>query len=81
MSERNIATEVLDGLREIHQHRSGKLRTVRVDPRPLPELAPEGIRGIRYRLDVSREVFAHMIRVPARTGERWRQGRSTPPRR
>ena len=34
MTERNIATEVLDGLREIAEHRAGKLtlRTVRVEP-------------------------------------------------
>ena len=43
MTERNIATEVLEGLREISEHRAGKrtLRTVRVEPRPLPELTPE----------------------------------------
>lgn len=81
MSERNIAAEVLDGLREIHQHRAGKLtlRTVRVDPRPLPKLTPTAIRSIRERLDVSRAVFAHMIHVPVRTVERWEQGRSAPP--
>lgn len=81
MIERNIAAEVLEGLREIREHRDGKLtlKTVRVQPRPLPELTPETIRGIRERLDVSRAVFAHMIRVPVRTLERWEQGRSSPP--
>lgn len=81
MTERNIATEVLDGLREIGEHHTGKvtLRTVRVEPRPLPELTPDTIRDIRNRLDVSRAVFAHMIRVPVRTVERWEQGRSSPP--
>ena len=81
MTERNIANEVLEGLREIRRHRAGKLtlRTAQVDPRPLPELTPEAIRGIRNRLDVSRAVFAHMIRVPVRTVERWEQGRSSPP--
>ena len=81
MTERNIAAEVLDGLREIGEFRTGKrtLRTVRIEPRPLPELTPYAIREIRDRLDVSRAVFAHMIRVPARTVERWEQGRSRPP--
>lgn len=81
MTERNIATEVLDGLREIREHRAGRrtLRTARVEPRPLPALTPDAIRGIRNRLDVSRPVFAHMIRVPVRTVERWEQGRSRPP--
>ena len=81
MTERNIAAGVLEGLREVRDHRAGKhtLKTVRVEPRPLPELTPQAIRGIRTRLDVSRAVFAHMIRVPVRTMERWEQGRSSPP--
>ena len=56
MTERNIAAEVLDGLREIGEFRTGRrtLRTVLVEPRPLPELTPDAIREIRDRLDVSR---------------------------
>ena len=81
MTERNIAAEVLDGLREIRQYRAGRrtLRTTRVAPRPLPELTPDAIRSIRAELDVSRAVFAHMIRVSVRTVEAWEQGRSSPP--
>ena len=81
MTDRNIVAEVLDGLREIREHRAGKrtLKTLRVEPRPLPELTPDAIRGIREGLDVSRAVFAHMIRVSVRTVEGWEQGRSTPP--
>ena len=83
MTERNIAAEVLDGLREVREHRAGKrtLKTVRIEPRPLPELTPEVIRSIRDGLDISRAVFAHMLRVPIRTVERWEQGRSSPPNR
>ena len=32
------------------------VKTARVEPRPLPELTPEAIRGIREHLDVSRVV-------------------------
>ena len=73
MTECNIAAEVLDGLREIREHREGKrtLRTVRVELNPLPELTPDAIRQIRENLDVSRAVFAHVIRVPVRTVEGW----------
>ena len=80
MTERNIAAEVLDGLREIREYRAGKrtLKTVQVEPRPLPELTPEAIRRIRESLDVSRAVFAHMIRVPVRTVEGWEQGAVQP---
>ena len=69
MTERNIAAEVLEGLREVREHRAGErtLKSVRVEPRPLPTLTPEIIRSIRDRLGVSRAVFAHMIRVPIRT--------------
>ncbi len=81
MTERNIFAEVLDGLGEVREHRAGKrtLRTVRVAPRPFPELTPGSIRRIRESLDVSRAVFAHMIRVPVRTVEGWEQGRCRPP--
>lgn len=81
MTERSMATEVLEGLVEVRERGAGKrtLKTVRVEAAPLPELTPEVIRGIRDRFDVSRAVFAHMIRVPVRTVERWEQGRSSPP--
>ena len=81
MTERNIVAEVLEGLREVRDHCAGRrtLKTVRVEPRPFQQFTPEAIRGSRDRLDVSRAVFAHMIRVPVRTVEHWEQGRSTPP--
>ena len=82
MTERNIAAEVLDGLREVREHRAGKriLKAIRVEPRPLAKLTPEVIRSARDRPGVSRAVFAHMVRVPVRTVERWEQGRSSSPR-
>ena len=55
------------------------LKTVRVEPGPLPELTPDAIRRIREDLNLSRTVFAHMIRIPVRTVEGWEQGRSSPP--
>ena len=81
MTERNIAAEVLDGLRELREHHAGKrtLNTVRVEPAALLKLTPEIIRSTRDHLGVSRAVFAHMIRVPVRTVERWEQGRSSLP--
>ena len=81
MADRDIVSEGLKGLREINKHRAGKLtlRTTRVEARPLPELTPDAIRRIRAGLDVSRAVFAHMIRVPVRTVEGWERGKSRPP--
>ena len=80
MSERNIAAEVLEALREVQEHRAGKrtLRTTWV-PKPLPGLSPERIRSIREELNLSRAVFASMLRTPIRTLEGWEQGRSKPP--
>jgi len=80
MTERDIAKEVLDGLHAIHEHRNGRrtLRTTQMESRPLPELSPSTIREIRDRLDVSRAVFAQLIRVPVRTVEGWEQGRCRP---
>ncbi len=81
MAERDIAVEVLKGLREVREHRAGKrtLRTFRVEARPLPGLTPEMIRSTREELAVSRAVFAHLLRVPVRTVEGWEQGRARPP--
>ena len=81
MTEGNLAAEVLDDLRENRERREGKrtLRTVHVESGPLPELTPEAIRRIRERLDVSRAVCAHTIRVLVRTVEGWEQGRFNPP--
>ena len=81
MAERDIAAEVLQGLREVQEHRSGKrtLRTTRVEAKPLPGLTPAMIKQIREDLDLSRKVFARLLRVPDRTLEGWEQGRSSPP--
>lgn len=80
MTERDIAAEVLQGLHEVREYRTGKrtLRTTRV-PKPLPGLSPARIRGIRRELDLSRAAFASMLRTPVRTLEGWEQGRSKPP--
>lgn len=45
----------------------------------MPRLSPEGIRGIREELELSRAVFASMLRTPVRTVEGWEQARSKPP--
>ena len=81
MAERDIAVEVLRGLREVQEYRAGTrtLRTTRVEAAPLPGLTAEQIKGIRQEIDVSRAVFAGLLRVPVRTVEGWEQGKSSPP--
>ena len=48
MAERDIAAEVLQGLREVKEYRAGKrtLRTTRVEAKPLPGLTPESPRRV-----------------------------------
>ena len=55
MGERNIAAEVLRGLREIREHRAGEraLHTIRVQAKPLADLTPGMIARIRESLDES----------------------------
>ena len=81
MAERDIAEEVLKGLREVQEYRAGRLtlRTTRVKAKPLPGLTPDMIKRIRQEIDVSRAVFAGLLRVPVRTIEGWEQGKSSPP--
>ena len=81
MADRDVAAEVLKGLREVQEYRAGTrtLRTTRVDAAPLPGLTAEQIREIRREIDVSRAVFAGLLRVPVRTVEGWEQGKSRPP--
>jgi putative transcriptional regulator len=46
--------------------------------KPLPKMSPRFIRETRTRLNMSRGVFAVLMRVKPRTLERWEQGRSRP---
>ena len=49
MGERDIATEVLDGLHEIREHRAGKrtLRVTRGEAKPAAELTPGMVENTR----------------------------------
>lgn len=80
-TERDIAAEALEGLREIRERNAGrpKLRITREEPTPRPELTPDAIRAVRAEIDVSRAIFARMLRVPVRTLEDWEDGRASPP--
>jgi len=81
VQKRNIANEILQGLREMQAYRQGKitLRTFKIEePSPLPEVDARLIRETREQLNVSRRVFAHQLRVNERTLEKWEQGRAKP---
>jgi len=78
--KRNLADELVVGIREMQEHFAGKLtlRTHKVETRPLPDMSPEQIKAVREKLSCSRPLFAHFLRVQPRTLEKWEQGISEP---
>ena len=64
MPERDVATEVLKGLREVWEHRTGRraLRERQVEATPLPELSPEVLERIRENIEGSEEAVTELTR-------------------
>jgi putative transcriptional regulator len=73
MPERDIGQEILDGIREIKQHKAG-LKTLRTHTLEQPA-APQDIRA---RLQLSQASFARLLGVSLRTVQDWEQGRRKP---
>lgn len=73
MPERNIGQEILDGIREIKDHKAG-LKTLRTH-KPAPPSAPQDIRA---NLQLSQAAFAGLLGVSVRTVQDWEQGRRKP---
>ena len=73
MSERNIGSEILEGIREIRAHKAGQLE---LRTRKLSE--PSTSREIRKRLDLSQAAFAGLMGVSLRTVQEWEQGKRKP---
>ena len=73
MAERDIGTEILEGIREIKAHKAGaiKLHTRQMDE-------PSAPQDIRKQLGLSQEAFAGLIGVSPRTLQDWEQGRRKP---
>lgn len=61
-------------------HREGKvtLRTLKVEPKPLPKVDSRLIKETREKLHCSRAVFARKLHINERTLEKWEQGRGRP---
>jgi len=73
MTSRNIGHEILDGIREIKEHKAGRKQLV---IRKLRQPAP--VREIRERLKLSQSAFAGLMGVSLRTVQDWEQGRRKP---
>ncbi len=78
--KRDVFGELMEGVAAMRAHREGKvtLRTHAFEAKPLPRISARFIRETRERLNMSRGVFAILLRVNPRTLERWEQGRSKP---
>ena len=73
MTKRNIGSEILEGIREIKQHRAGVITLKSIElSRPSPA------HVIRAELNLSQCAFAAMLGVSVRTLQDWEQGRRQP---
>lgn len=76
-TKRNIFAELMEGMDAMKERREGKLtlRTHKVSA-PTIEKAPgaEYFAAVREKFNVSRSVWADMLRVSPRTVEKWEQG-------
>jgi putative transcriptional regulator len=73
MTDRDIGQEILDGIREIKDHKSGR-KNLRA--RTLKQPSPPQV--IRTRLNLSQAAFAGLLGVSLRTIQDWEQGRRKP---
>lgn len=73
MAKRNIGLEILDGIKEINDHKKGKVQLRTTD---LSEPSPP--RVIRAKLKLSQSAFAGLLGVSMRTLQDWEQGRRQP---
>lgn len=80
MSSRDLFSELSTGLVEAKAHSEGKLtlKTYKFDDIGELDISPTEISEIRHRFNMSRGVFARILRTSSRTLENWEQGRSTP---
>ena len=82
MKKRNLFAELMEGVDAMKARRAGKvtLRTHRVAA-PEIETAPgaEFFVAAREKFNVSRAVWANMLRVSPRTVEKWEQGGQVSP--
>ncbi len=73
MSNRDIGTEILEGLEEIKKIKKGEVQL------RISELSePSDPKIIRSRLKLSQSAFAGLLGVSMRTLQDWEQGRRAP---
>jgi putative transcriptional regulator len=78
--KRNLLAEWKEGVAALADQREGKVtrRTIETAiPSPV-EVSAEEIREMRTKMNVSRAVLAHRLRVNPRTLENWEHGTAKP---
>ncbi|MBF0291421.1 MAG: helix-turn-helix domain-containing protein [Nitrospinae bacterium] len=80
MPKRNLFAELTQGLEEVERFKKNKLTLKSYKAPQVAELyaTADIIRDTREKLNLSRGVFAHKLRVSPRTLEKWEQGRAKP---
>jgi putative transcriptional regulator len=80
--KRNIFSELMEGLDAMKEHREGKV-TLRTHKLPVAAIeespGAEFFVAVRKEFNVSRSVWANMLRVSPRTVEKWEQGGQVSP--
>jgi putative transcriptional regulator len=78
--KRNLFAELKEGVDALADQREGKVTLRAIDmevPSPV-EVSADEIREMRAKMNVSRAVLAHRLRVNPRTLENWEQGTAKP---
>ena len=81
-TKRNIFSELMEGVDAMKEHREGKvtLRTHKLPAAAIEESpGAEFFIAVRKEFNVSRSVWANMLRVSPRTVEKWEQGGQVSP--
>lgn len=80
MQKCNLFNEIMTGLEALQAEREGKvtLKRVKLTTLEIPRITPDEILTLRESRNLSRAVFANVIRTNPRTLENWEQGRSKP---
>ena len=80
MTERDIFSELMTGMQELKDHQEGKitLKSHKVTKRAPVTIAPQELRDVREKLNLSQAVFAHYLHTGETTYQNWEQGRARP---
>ncbi|EZI33225.1 type II toxin-antitoxin system MqsA family antitoxin [Pantoea agglomerans] len=80
MTERDIFGELMTGMQELKDHQEGKitLKSHKVTKRAPVTIAPQELRDVREKLNLSQAVFAHYLHTGETTYQNWEQGRARP---